>query len=141
MKKYLQNLFFKDLKVHAFADAQKDILETMKDDIDRQAKELAEKKLETLLSPIEWSKVVSVNKTTKQIYLGNEVITPEKLANLKAEAKFMQDSELWKLMCDTPKYEAQISMFVKGESLDDMKKGKIMLFTLSQQENIINLFR
>ena len=51
------------------------------------------------------------------------------------------ESDLWKLMSETPKAEAHLSMFVRGESLDDMKKGKAMLFTISQQQNIVNTFR
>lgn len=145
MKEWILNKFFKEElrqeNIKAFQLANQDIWETMEDEVEKQAKELSVKMLQELLSPIDWSYVVKYNEKTNNIYIGNGVIEPARLANLKAEAQFIRESDLWKLMAETPKAEAHLSMFVKSESLDDLKKGKAMLFTISQQENIINTFR
>ena len=145
MKKWILNRFFKqdllDAKIVAFRDAQKDILETMADDLDVKANELAQKKLEALLSPIDWNSVVRYNVQTKQIYIGNDLIDNARMANLKAERNFLLESDMWKLLVETTKAEAEQSMFVKGETLADMQKGKAMLFTLDMLRNILNKFQ
>jgi hypothetical protein len=127
--------------VDSFPLAHKDIWETMKDDIDRQAEILAKKKLEALLNPVEWDRVIAFNPKTKSIYLGNVVADPVTMSNLQAEVQFLLESELWKILYNTPKAEAEKSMFVKGETLDDMKKGKTMLFVLDQQKKILELLK
>lgn len=146
MMKYILklNIFkeaLRDAEIEAFAKAQKDILETMEDDILRQAKELSLKLLQDLLTPINWSYVVKYNPTNKVLTIGDLPVEAARLANLRAEAQFIMESDLWKLLNETPRAEAHNSMFVKGETLDDMKKGKSMLFILKQQQNIVDIFR
>lgn len=127
--------------IEAFPLAKKDILETMRDDLDKQAEELAEKKLAALLSPVDPAKVVTLDKSHGVVYIGGERAEEARLANLRSEAEILLQSELWQLIYETPKELAQKAMFVAGESIDDMKKGRAMLYTLSAQKNIIDIFR
>jgi len=126
--------------IDSFPLAQKDILETMADDLDKKAEELAKKKLNDLLSVIDMNCIVSL---TKQgvIYIGNARPDEGRLANLKSEAEFLVQSDIWKLIQETPKKLAEQSMFVAGESLDDMKKGRSILYTLSSQQKIVDILK
>ena len=103
--------------------------------------ERAEKKLNDLLSTVDMKSIVSLDKTHGIVYIGGERADEARLSNLKAEAEFFVQSELWHLIQETPKELAQRQMFVNSESLDDLRKGKSMLYLLSQQQNVINLFK
>lgn len=126
----------KDAFVKARADLEEMMIETDKEKIE----ELANAKLASLLSIVDMSKLVKIDKIKKVVYIGDEVADAIKLSNLKAEAEFMTQSELFKLIHNTPKELAQRAMFVEGKDLADMQKGKSILYTLSNQQNIIDIF-
>lgn len=125
----------------AFSDAQADLKETQIYDVDQKAKELSEKRLNEMLSVVDMSHVISIDKKNGILYLGKERASDIELANLKAEAEFLVQSHIWKLLHETPKELAQRAMFVSSESLDDLKKGKVMLFTLDSQQNVVHMLR
>jgi hypothetical protein len=106
-----------------------------------EAKKLAEEKIVNLLSPVDLSQVVTLDKQRGIVYIGGEMADESTLANLKAEAEFLSQSELWKVITSTVRELAQKSMFVNGESLADMQKGKSILYTLSSQQNIVDIFK
>lgn len=97
--------------------------------------------LNDLLSPVDLHKIVTLDKTNGIVFIGGKRITEGQMKNLKSEAEFLLNSELWTLIYETPKELAQRAMFVNGESLDDMKKGKSILYTLSTQLNILNVLK
>ena len=145
-KQFILNLKFvkdalKDAEAKAFPKAQKDILETVRDDLDKQAEELSKKKLNDLLSVVDINKIVSLDKARGIVFIGGVKVEDTRLSNLKAEAEFFLESDLWHLIYETPKELAQRSMFVAGETLADMAKGKSMLYTLSTQKNIVETFK
>lgn len=127
--------------IEAFPLASKDILETMRDDLDKQADELSLKKLNDLLSVVDQNKIVSYDARTKQVYIGGELADQPRLLSLRAEAEYIAVSDIWTLLYETPKELAQRAMFVSGESLDDMKKGKSMLYTLDTQKKLLDTFK
>lgn len=127
--------------IKAFPIAQKDILETMADDLDKKANELADKKLLDLLSPVDYKQVATIDKKNGILYIGNEKVTPEHAQNLKAEAEFFTNSDLWKIIYNSPKEIAERTMFVSSESLADLQKGKSMLYCLDSQKKIIDLMK
>lgn len=127
--------------IDSFALAQKDVLETMRDDLDKQAEELAKKKLNDLLSVVDVNKIVTVDKARGIVFIGGIKAEAGRLANLKSEAEFLLESDLWHLIHETPKELASRAMFVNGETLADLQKGKSMLYTLSTQKNIIETFK
>lgn len=130
-----------DVTRTAFCNARKDLEETNAYDVDTKATELSNKKLNDLLSVVDNDKIVSFDKKTGVIYIGGVRVDEGRLHNLKAEAEFFLESDLWHLIHETPKELAQRSMFVAGETLADMAKGKSMLYTLSTQKNIIDIFK
>lgn len=107
---------------------------------DEVAEEKAREMLNALLSPVDLTKIVSLDKARGIVYIGGVRADKGRLTNLKAEAEFLMQSELWKLLSETPRQLAQRQMFVDSESLDDMKKGKSILYTLSAQQNIVDTF-
>lgn len=148
VKAYLEvsyNLFEENRKRQiyqdAFKHAREDLKETNIEDIDTKAKELSDKRLKEMLSLVDYNYVVSIDKKHGFLYLGKEKADVITLNNLKAEAEFLSNSLIWKLLCETPKELAQESMFKSSESLDDLKKGKAMLYHLDSQNNIINTLK
>ena len=128
-------------RAEAFKLAHQDFMSTMDEEIDRRAEILSEKKLANLLSVVDWSQVLSKDSRTGVYYLATEPIDNASLANLKSEANLIADTELWKILIETPKALAHKAMFIAGESIDDMKKGRAILHTLSSQETVIDLLR
>ncbi len=106
--------------------------------------ELADKKLNALLCNFDVEKVVRIEKFPNGggvIYIGGKKSDDGRLANLKSEAEFLEKSDIWTIIQESLKESAQRQMFVSSESLDDMKKGKSMLYTLSVQKNILDIFK
>lgn len=127
--------------IDSFALAQRDILETMRDDLEKQAEELSKVKLAQLLSPVDLNQIVKYDKTGRLIYIGSETADEGRLGNLKSEAEMIFATNLWKLLTETPKELAQRAMFIAGDSIHDMTKGRAILYTISTQENILNTFK
>lgn len=145
IKNWILQHFFKqqirDLKIQAFRDANKDILETMKDDLDVRAATLAQEKLSTLMSPINWQHVVTLNERQGVIYIGKVRADHAQLQALRAEAEQFAASGLWQLLYETPNALAQNTMFRTGEDTDAFKKGRSMIFFLDSQKKIVDLLR
>lgn len=127
--------------IDSFALAQKDILETMNDDLEKQAEKLSRKHLNELLSPIDWNSVLTLNKNQGILYMGGERVDEGRAANLKSEAEFLLNSDLWKVMYESPKELAHKAMFVTGETLVDLQKGRSMLYALQAQKNILDILK
>lgn len=123
--------------IDAFPLAQKDILETMRDDLDKQAEELAKQKINDLFSNVDLHKIITLDKRGI-ILVGGEDVDASRLNNLRAEAEFLMQSDIWGLLIETPKELAQRSMFIQGDSIDDLRKGRSILYTLSAQRNILD---
>lgn len=148
LNKFKQYIFnhkiFSDLHreqyIKAFTAASKDLEETRIDDTEKKAKELADKMLSNMLSIVDINKVISVN-PRGQVYLGGELAEDNQLANLKSEAEVLETYNIWNILYETPKKLAEEAMFVKGESLADLQKGKSMLFTLATQKRILDTIK
>ena len=129
-----------ELYIKAFTSAQKDLKETITCDIDKKAKELADKMLNEMLSVVDENKIISVN-PRGMVYIGGEQADEAYLMNLKSEAEMIESTNLWTILIETPKKLAQEAMFVKGETLADMTKGKSMLYLLATQKKIIETIK
>lgn len=124
----------------AFAKAHADIMETMADDLEVKAKALMVERLASLLSNVDESQVVAMTKTGI-IHIGGQPAEQARLLNLRSEAEMFGQSELWKILNNTVRELAQRSMFVAGDSIEDMKKGRSILYMLDSQNRIIDTFR
>ena len=101
----------------------------------------AKAELAALLLPVDPNQIVTYNPTTRLIYINGELIDDMRRANLAAEAEFFIASDLWKVMNESLKQLLQEAMFVHGESLEDMRKGRAGLFILDAQKNMIQKLR
>ncbi len=127
--------------IDAFTKAREDLEETNIYDTDTKAKELAEQMLNDLLSNTDMNNIVSLDQKAGLVYIGGKKADVGQLGNLKSEAEYIAESNLWKLMTETPKELAQRAMFIDGQTLVDMQKGKSILYTISTQEKILQTFK
>lgn len=127
--------------IDAFEKARDDVEQMMLDRTDEKAEELTKKRLLEMLSTVDYSKVVYYDKLKGIITINGERVDDGRLSNLHAEAEFMLQSDLWALIHETPKQLAQDAMFVQGESMADLQKGKSILYTLASQKKIVDLFK
>lgn len=126
----------------AFVKAHADIRETMADDLDKKAEALAQIKLMELLSIVDDRQIVAIDTRTKALMVGGERLDESRAHNLKAEAEFFLESDLWKLIYETPKELAQRAMFVDDGTLENqLLKGRAILFTLATQKKIVDTFK
>lgn len=107
--------------------------------IEQKAEEKALEMLNALLSNTDLTSIVSLDNRKGIIFIGGNKADKNELLTLKNEAEYLQQTRLWKLLQETPKELAMRAMFISSESLDDMKKGKTILYTLSTQKNIVDL--
>lgn len=128
------------LYIKAFSDAQKDLEETNIYNTETKAKAMAEQMLNDMLSNVDLNSIVTADKQGL-VYIGGVKADQGQLANLKSEVEMLETTFLWKLLQETPKELAQRGMFVSGETLADMQKGKTILYVLSVQKNIVNIFK
>lgn len=126
--------------VDSFYLAHKDIWDTMKDDVEKMADERAREKLVKLLTVVDERAVVTFDKRAGAIFIGGVRADPARLQNLRSEAEYFLSSDLWKIIYESPKELAQRAMFLAGESLDDLRKGRAILYTLDTQEKILRTF-
>ncbi len=146
IQKYILNRKFvktaiKEAEIRAFPKALEDLKETNVYDTDEKAKVLAKQMVNDMLSPVDLNKIVTLDKNKGIVFIGGIKADEGRLSNLKAETEFLLQSDLWTLLHETPKELAQRSMFVQGETLADMQKGKSILYTLSTQNNILLTFK
>ncbi len=113
----------------------------MRDDLDKQANELMEKKLATMLSPIEWQHVISYDEKRGFIFLGGNKANAATLQMLKQEAELISTMELWKILIETPNALGQQTMFRTGEDPDAFKKGRALIFHLDSQKKIVDILK
>lgn len=126
----------------AFHKAHADILGSMQEELDRRAETLALKKLEQLLTVVDESAIVSIDARTKVIKIGGEQVDAMRLNNLKSESEFFNESDLWKVLYETPKKLAENAMFVDdGKIESQLLKGRAVLYTLATQKKILDIFK
>lgn len=126
--------------VDSFYLAHQDIMKTMKDDIEKMADSRLHEKLVKLLTVVDERAVVTFNQKAGAIFIGGERADAARLQALKAESEYFLASDLWKILSESPKQLAYKAMFLAGESLDDLKKGRAILYTLDTQDKILRTF-
>ncbi len=136
----LKKDWIRQASIDAFTKAREDLQETNIYDVDIKAKELAKTMLNDMLSNVDLNSIVSVN-PQGLIYIGGVRADAGQLSNLKAEAESISSFAIWKLLYETPKKLAEQAMFVNGETLADLQKGKSILFTLATQSKILDTFK
>lgn len=125
----------------AFADARADLDETNVFNVEEKAKELTSKRLGEMLGFVDEKFILTHNKEKGFVFLGGEKLTPEQIMNLKSEAEIILTSTMWKIFYNSIGDIARKAMFEKSETFQDMLSGKMLLYHLSLQKNILDLFK
>lgn len=71
--------------------------------------------------------------------IDNEIVSKEEMRSLQNEAKFLQHTRLWQILTETIKDQAEKVMFEKSTSFEDMRTGKMMLYNINLQKQIVNI--
>ncbi len=101
----------------------------------------AQNKLQELLGNVDYTSVVTFDKNTRSIAVGGIKLEEDKLSNLRSEAEFFLASDLYKILSETKKDLAYKTMFDKSQNFEDLRTGKLILFNISQDKVVINLFK
>ncbi len=112
------------------------------EELDILVEERANQKVASLLTVVDENMIMRVSQNG-MVSIGKDTkksVEPQMLTMLKQEADFIERSYLWKILYETPKKLAEETIFVNSQSLDDLKKGKSMLYTLSTQKKILDTF-
>ncbi len=125
--------------IDSFALASKDIWSTLEDHVEKMVEERLKAKMAELLTIVDERHIITFSEKSRSVYLGGVKAEDGQLKNLKSEAEFLRTSALWHILNETPKELAQKAMFVAGESLTDMQKGRTILYTLSTQNRILDM--
>lgn len=137
--------FFKEIyrrgSIDAFSKAHADIRETMADDLDAKAEELAAKKLDALLTSVDTRHIFSINPRTNIISIGGIPAGRETLLTLKSEAEYLVSTNLWNLLHETPKELAQREMFISGQTMEALTKGRSILYFVDIQKKILDTLK
>lgn len=113
----------------------------MKTKIPKDIQAEVDKRLVEMLGSVDYKKVVTFNKEIGAIYIGKDRADDSRIANLKSEAEFLMQSDLWRLLSESVRHLAYEMMFVKSQSLNDLLAGKMLLFNLDSQQKTIDLLR
>ena len=69
--------------------------------------------------------------------IGGKKLTAAEASNLRAEVKMLDKTRIWKLFTETLRHEAQLRMFEKSKTIEDMFFGKALLHSIGVFETII----
>lgn len=81
-------------------------------------------------------KVLTASKAG-QLYLNGELVTMKRRQSLEAQVRMMRNTEIWEILTSSVKQQAQKLAFNDSKDLQDLLNAKMMLYTISVQENIL----
>jgi len=81
--------------------------------------------------------VVTTNKLGS-IFIAGEPLQEGEASALETEAKMFKEMRLYKLLFGTLIDQAYKTMFEKSTNFDDMRNGKMMLYNIGVQKNIVD---
>ena len=89
------------------------------------------------LFPVFQAERVLTTSKSGHLFLGGELVTEKRKASLQAQARMMRNTEIWEIMTATLKHTAQKIAFNDSKDQQDLLNAKMILYTISVQENII----
>ncbi len=110
--------------------------ETPPIDIDQ----IVSERISSLLGTVDERKVIRTDSNKGFIFLGDEMLDPSTVHNLRQEAELMDKLELWHLMINTIRATAHKKVFVDSKDLTDVLAGKMALYNLDLMKKILTVF-
>jgi hypothetical protein len=95
--------------------------------------------LRRTINPVIPQDIIKVDKGV--IYIGGIKTEDTELRSLQAEAKAMENFAIWRIMNETLRAEAIDRGWNKSTTYDDLKTGKLMIYSLDVMESIINIIK
>ena len=89
-----------------------------------------------LTKPVKIEQVIEVNKIG-QVKIDGRIISPAEIIELQQEVRAFGTMRLKTVLLNTPKSLAEQQMFANSKNWDDMLAGKLTLYTINIQENIL----
>lgn len=80
--------------------------------------------------------VLTADRKTGDLFLDGVRLNKQEVINLSEEIKYFKTLRLYKILTETVKDQARLTMFERSESFDDMRNGKAMLNTIGILESI-----
>jgi hypothetical protein len=77
----------------------------------------------------------------KGVLINKETLTERQKKTLVEEAKYIEKTELWKILTSTLRHNAHQTMFEKSTVLDDLFFAKAMLYNIDVQEKIVTIVK
>jgi hypothetical protein len=90
--------------------------------------------LEVMYQQIAPDKVVATG-----IKVGDKLLTPVEIMQLKQEAEMIKETKLWKLLRDRMQYHAQVRLSRDANKDDDVLLPKYIIWTLQAQQEVLNV--
>ena len=95
--------------------------------------------LPRLINSIKVEDVVSFSR--EGIYLGAYKVGKEELHALKEEIKYFEKARIWEILTNTLAFKAIERIGEKSITFDDVWSGKMMLFNIELQKNILAVIK
>lgn len=73
-----------------------------------------------------------------KFYLRGKELDKLILKNLKEEIEFLEHTQIWKILTNSLREEARMVMNEKAKDFNDMMSGKMLLYAIALQEQVIN---
>lgn len=81
--------------------------------------------------------VMTTNKMGR-LFLDGEELSADEMIRLQQEADYFANSRLASILWNSLYSQAQKIMFENSEDFDDMRNGKMMMYNISVQKNIVD---
>ncbi len=92
--------------------------------------------LRHLFPVFKMDKVMTASKSG-HLFLNGELVTEKRKDSLKAQVRMVRNTEIWEILENSLKHQAQKLAFDDSKELQDLLNAKMILYTISVQENIL----
>ena len=73
------------------------------------------------------------------LWIGNKILPENKAKEFIAQAKLLTELDVWRFMKNNLRYLANQQMFNESKKVEELIAGKMMLYTISIQEKLLNV--
>jgi len=102
---------------------------------------LVNERISKLLGVVDENFVVTLDKKTGLVFMGGVRLEEQQILNLRSEANAITAMQIWPMLSETLKKQAQETIFNKSTEWADVVNGKVMLYCLSLQQKILDIFK
>lgn len=90
-----------------------------------------------LTKPVKLDHILKVSGDTGQVWMDGRLLEAAEVASLQEQVKAFQTMSLKTILLNTPVSLAQDRIFKDSKSMDDVIAGKLILYTIDIQEQVM----